>query len=142
MASNTQFAPTNTDQYSAKDLNASHKGTKFTAIAGQATSHDLAITDDVLIDGGVLVVLNGVIGDKITFQVVDIDNIKGYGANTVLGQYKTDWYINPQESVQLDFTSRYPAKVFAGLYLRVVYTSTGSNNLDVIVNYKLQKVLW
>lgn len=142
MASNTKYAPTHYDQYSAKDLNASFKGMQFTAVAGQTTTSDMAISDDMLIDGGMLIALNATLGDKVNFQVIDKDNVMQLGANTVLGQYVTDWYMNPQESIQLNFENTYPAKLYAGLYLRVVYISVGQNNVDVLVNYRLHKVLW
>lgn len=142
MASNTKYAPTHYDQYSSKDLNANFKGTKFTANAGQTTNNDLLISDDMLIDGGMLVALNSTLGDKVNLQVIDKDNILGYGANTVLGQYMTDWYMNPDASTQINFQNTYPAKLYAGLYLRVVYISVGQTDIDVIVNYRLHKVLW
>jgi hypothetical protein len=139
----SKYAPNSFHEYSSKDLNANFRGNKFVATKNTTTNNDMQITDDCLIDGAVLIVLGGVIGDKITAQVIDKDNIFGYGANTVLGQYVTDWYINPQESFQLDFNSTYPAKLFTGLYLRIVYTSIGTeNDVDVIINYKLHKVLW
>jgi len=142
MPSNTKFAPTSSQQYSSKDLNANFKGNLFSATAGTTTTNDMQITDDHLIDGATLVCIAATIGDKITMQVVDKDNVMGFGANTVLGQYVTDWYINPNESKQLDFQSMYPAKIYSGLYLRMLYTSVGATNVDVIVNYRLHKVLW
>lgn len=142
MASNTKYAPTHYDQYSSKDLNASFKGTKFVATAGQTTNNDLLISDDMLIDGGMLVALSSNLGDKVNLQVIDKDNILGYGANTVLGQYMTDWYMNPDTSTQINFQNTYPAKLYAGLYLRVIYVSTGQTDVDVLVNYRLHKVLW
>jgi hypothetical protein len=139
---NSQYAPTSSSQYSSKDLNANFKGNLFSATAGNVTNNDMLISDDHLIDGATLICINAAIGDKMTMQVVDKDNVMGYGANVVLGQYVTDWYVNPNESKQLDFQSAYPAKIYTGLYLRLIYTSTGSTNVDVIVNYRLHKILW
>lgn len=139
---NSQFAPTTQAQYSSKDLNADFQGFKFTATAGTTTTGDFKILDDSLIDGAVVLAKNTALGDKVNLQVIDIDNVKGYGANVVLGQYVTNWYINPDSTFQVDLKSAYPAKIFAGLYLRVVYTSVGANNIDFLINYKLHKVLW
>lgn len=141
MPSGTKYAPININEYGAKDLNAALRGDLFQAVAGENTTRDLLITDDSLVDGAIVHVINSALGDKLKCQVIDKDNIFGYGANTVLGQYVTDWYINPAKTEQLDFTCPYPAKIYAGLYLRVVYISVGTNNVDVIVNYKLHKVL-
>jgi hypothetical protein len=139
---NSKYAPLSSVQYSSKDLNAAHKGMKFSANASTQTVQDMQITDDVLIDGAVLITINAALGDKASFQVIDKDNVLGMGTNVVLGQYITDWYINPSETKQLEFSSIYPAKVFAGLYLRAIYDSVGSQAVDVIVNYKLHKILW
>lgn len=139
---NSKFAPLNFSEYGAKDLNASFKGINFVAAAGETTTNDLEIVDDMLIDGGVLITIGAALGDSITCQVIDKDNIFGYGYDTVLGQYITDWYMNPNSSLQVDFTNTYPAKLYAGLYLRILYTSVGTSDVNVILNYKLHKVLW
>lgn len=139
---NSQFAPTSSSQYSSKDLNADYQGFKFTATANSVSTGDFKILNDSLIDGGVVFAKNTAMGDKVTLQVVDVDNVMGYGANVVLGQYVTNWYINPDSTFQVDFKSAYPAKIFTGLYLRVLYTSVGNNNVDFIINYRLHKVLW
>lgn len=139
---NSQYAPTTGTQYSSKDLNADFQGFKFTATAGVTTTGDYKILNDSLIDGAVVLVKNSALGDKVTLQVIDIDNIIGYGANVVLGQYVTNWYINPDSTFQVDLKSAYPAKILAGLYLRVSYTSVGANNVDFLINYKLHKILW
>lgn len=139
---NSKFSPTNSDQYSSKDLNADYRGKKFVAIAGQATTYDYLVSNDYLVDGAVVYVHGAAFGDKVNFQVIDKDNVMGYGANVVLGHYVFDWYINPDEAYQYDFKSVYPAKIFSGLYMRTIYTSVGTENANVIINYKLHKCLW
>lgn len=140
---NSKYAPLSRNEYSKNDLNANFKGCKFTATKNSTTSYDMLISDDHLADGASVFVLNAAIGDKLTLQVIDIDNVLGYGANVVLGQYVTDWYINPSASSQGEFTSMYPAKILAGLYLRKIYTSVGTEtDPTVVINYKLHKVLW
>jgi hypothetical protein len=138
----SKYAPGSEKEYSAKDLNANFKGILFTATAGTTTTSDLLVSDDSLIDGAKLIVIGATIGDKGTLQVIDKDNVLGYGANTVLGQYVTDWYMNPNDSNQLDSKSAYPAKIFGGLYLRMIYTSVGPSDVNIILNYKLHKILW
>lgn len=140
---NSKYAPASFQEYSAKDLNTNLRGCHFNCAPNQTTINDYVITDDCLLDGANLHTINANLGDKITAQVIDKDNIFGYGHNVVLGQYVTDWFINPMRTEQLDYTSRYPAKIFAGLYLRIIYTSTSNSvPVDVIVNYKLHKILW
>lgn len=138
----TKYAPSKKLDYGSKDLNAALTGTKFTATAGQETIHDFLIAEDHLIDGALLVVINGALGDKVKCQVIDKDNILGYGQNIVLGEYVKDWYINPSASKQLEYESSYPAKIYGGLYLRTIYTSQGTESPEVIINYLLHKILW
>lgn len=64
-----------------------------------------------------------VLGDKITFQVIDIDNVLGYGPNIVLDEFGKDWYVMPgnTETIRL-----YKAKLIKDVYIRVKYTSVGT----------------
>lgn len=138
----SKYSPGSVKDYSAKDLNIALRGCKFVANAGQVTTNDFLINDDTLINGAIVIVLNSSLGDTIACQVIDKDNVLGYGTNVVLAQYCVDWYMNPSETEQLDFMCQYPAKIITGLYLRTLYTSVGITNSDVIVNYRLHKVLW
>jgi hypothetical protein len=138
----SKYAPGNSSEYSAKDLNADFKGMKFTASAGTTTTNDLQINDDVLVDGAVFHAIGGEFGDKAKFQIIDKDNVMGFGTNVVLAQFVTDWYINPDISIQLDEKSPYPAKIYSGLYVRVIYDSVGSTDVKIILNLRLHKVLW
>ena len=142
MPINTKYSPSHSSQYSAKDINADFRGFKFTADAGQATTHEWAAPYDIIIDGGAMSTIGASLGDSVSLQVIDKDNILGYGANTVLGQYVTNWFMNPQESVQINFQNGYPAKIVGGLYLRAIYYSVGGTDVEVILNYRLHKVLW
>jgi len=102
------------------------RGTSFsdTVAADSTKSIDYKITEERYINGGKLIIKNMGDDDKITFQVVDKDNIFGLGANTVLDEFIKDFYLPTNESlnVQLD----YPARINAGLYLRLIYTNTNT----------------
>lgn len=65
------------------------------------------------------------VGDHITFQVIDIDNILGYGANTVLDEFGHEWAVIPDSDINIRL---YKAKLIAGLYIRIKYESTGTTN--------------
>jgi len=108
--------------------------------AGQANQNiDLAMTDDVFVTGGKLRVKNANFGDTVCLQVVDVNNVLGFGANLVLAQFITNWGLVDDQEQQFDEDSPYPAKVPAGLYLRLVYTSTGTVAPNVIMNWDLHK---
>lgn len=141
MPSGTLYSPLNVLGYGAKDLNAAFVGQMFTAAKGVMTTQDLQIVDDLLVDGGVIIADGVVFGDTIDCQVVDVDNVFGYGAGVVLGQYITNWYLTTGNS-RWDFTIPYPAKLLAGLYVRINYHSIGTEiDVKVAINYKFHKVL-
>lgn len=130
------------EQFAANNVNCNIQGTIGTAIAGTTTNIDIKLTDDHFITGGNLRTNQATFGDYCTFQVIDIDNILGYGTNIVLGQYCTNWYMCSDKQEQLDETIPYPAKLKAGLYLRLKYTSTGTSDVIVAVSYRLHKALY
>lgn len=75
---------------------------------------------------------DAVVGDKITFQVVDVDNILGYGANTVLDEFGKNWYVMPDKEVTIRL---YKASLIKDLYIRLKYTSTGTVlDVDMVCN--------
>lgn len=117
------------------------KGITFTATAGTTTSHDYKITEGRLCSGTELILANHVFGDSVKFQVVDVDNILGYGAGTVLDEFATDWYVAPGQSMQGQTILPYSAEIIAGLYIRLIYNSTGGTNVSVACNLFLHKYL-
>lgn len=134
MPTNTTYDPQHIREFQKGYLNKSAKGFSFTATAGQSTSHDYTLTDDMLITGGSLLVSGGVWGDTVDFQVVH--PIAG-----VLAEYVSDWYINPASVLQKTPSVDYPAKLPAGLILRVIYNSVGETNVNVAINYDMELVL-
>lgn len=135
MPSNTGFNPKNIDDFDKANLNKDAKGVAGTITAGTNTNLDLILTDDILIAGGtVLLVKGAALGDKIDFQVVH----PTYG---VINQFVTDWFMNPDSTKQEIPTSNYPAKLPAGLTLRLVYHSVGVTDVWVAVNFNKEKVL-
>lgn len=139
----SKYAPIRQSEYSSKDLNLNFIGNQFTIPKGTTYNCDYKILDDLLVDGGRIIATNVVAGDSVTCQVIDKDNILGYGAGFVLNQFVTTWYLVPGQNLQWDFTVNYPAKVYAGLWIRVIYNSVGTETDPwVAINYKLHKVLW
>lgn len=138
MPSNTTYNPTNTGDLEKSKLNFDGQGVTQTITAGQTQNVDLTLTNDCLITGAWLIINNGNFGDSCNFQVVDTTGIYA-PAGTVLSQFITNWYLPTTIDDQFDIP--YPAKIYSGLTIRLVYTSTGSTNVSVIINYKLHKVL-
>lgn len=139
MPSGTKFRPTTYLDFSSDYLRFNSQGVSTTGIAGTTFNLDLAFTDDHLISGAWFIVSNGNQGDTCDFQIIDTTGAFTGTAGTVLNQFITNWLVPPTVDEQLDII--YPAKILAGMSLRLVYTSTGTSNPFVALNYKLHKVL-
>jgi hypothetical protein len=139
---NSTLKLTQIAQFASTNVNSANQGLRTTCTAGTTTNIDLKLNDDCFLTGGVLRTDGSAFGDYATFQVVDVDNIFGYGAGTILGQYISNWYMRSDAQEQVNENTPYPAKVLAGLYLRLVYVSTGTSNVDAVVMYRLHKALF
>jgi hypothetical protein len=86
-----------------------------------------------------LQILNGAIGDKATFQVLDTANgtISGY-PNVVLNTFGTDVYIVPNIA---EYPSKYDADLIGGMKLRLVYTAAIQTPKNIYVNFDLHEVV-
>lgn len=116
------------------------RGISGTATAGMTTNIDHKITEGRLIDGIKLLLKDHVFGDSVRFQVVDVDNMLGYGAGAVLDEFATDWYVSSNED-QDAINLPYSAELISGLYIRLIYNSTGTNNIKVRANLWLHKYM-
>jgi hypothetical protein len=135
MAINTNFNPANISEFEKSKLNKDAAGVSTTVPALTTHSLDLLLVDDTLMAGGNALLVKGAIaGDTVDFQVV-------HPVHGVENQFVTSWYINPDSTAQQLPTSTFPAKLFAGLTLRVVYHSTGPTDVWIAMNYNKEKVL-
>ena len=139
MPSNTTYKPLCISDFEASKLNFNAQGVSVTATAGVVTNLDYTLLDDCLITGCWLLISGATIGDKIAFQVVDGSGAFSGTPGTVLNQFVSNWYLSTCVDTQFDMD--YPAKIYTGLTLRLVFTSTGSTNVSIAANYKLHKVL-
>lgn len=130
---NSKFDPQNISEFVKSKLNKDGIGISGIAVAGQTTNLDITISDDYLITGGVLLVDGAVQGDNVDFQIL-------YG-QTVIAQYITNWFINYKNIRQETPSTNYPAKLTAGLTLRLVYKSTGDSDVWIAINYDREKVM-
>lgn len=105
-----------------------------TAEAGTTTDFDFRVAQERYINGVRLLLEDHTLGDKVDFQVVDIDNVLGMGANTVLDEFGKDWFVDPALHTQPDVLVPYPARILTGLYIRLKYHSSGSTDVKVKTN--------
>jgi hypothetical protein len=115
-------------------------GNKYTATKNSTTNHDFKITTtDKYLIGGEFGYRDAVWGDYIEAQVIDIDNILGLGANTVLKQYIIKRHLHPSATC-VDLVVQGAGKVLEDLYLRIKYHSVGTvTDPTFYVNYHLYK---
>lgn len=96
----------------------------FTATKDAITTSDLKITDsNQYLHSGELFTKDGAYGDWIEVQIIDIDNVLGYGVNTILRQYIKKFFINPTGN--LEVRSPYIGKTPTDVYIRIIYHSVG-----------------
>lgn len=115
-------------------------GYRGTATAGATTNLDFAIgAEDRHMSGSALILQNHAEADTIGLSVVDVDNLLGYGAGRVLKAFGTNWNVDETVSTQIPHSFNFVAKINAGFYLRVAYTSTGATNVTVKLNAVMHK---
>lgn len=121
-----------------RGLRARLKGTHFaTVTAGQTANLDWQIEQlqwegtnkDSFFDGVEYYAKNGEIGDKIKFQVVDVDGLVS-PPGTVIEEFG-DVYAMPNSPTDIIL---YKGKLVPGLYARLVYVSTGGQDVVIVCN--------
>jgi hypothetical protein len=112
------------------------RGASFSgiAIAEATTDIDYLLTAERWINGGILLLQNHNFNDSYVFQVVDKDNVLGYGAGVVLDEFIKDYFVDSDNQAQQQLMLDYPARIYAGLYLRLKYTSVGTTNVNIKCN--------
>jgi len=140
MPSNTTYAPQKTADFIGTQLRFNAQGVSTTISHGTTGNLDYLLADDCLITGAWVISNNGNFGDKANFQVLDTSTGTYSGTPYApLNQFISNWYFPPTTETQFDMV--YPAKIYTGMTLRLIYTSTGSSDVFVAINYKLHKVL-
>lgn len=121
-------------------------GFRGTATAGTSSNVDFAIgAEDRHIDGVRLFLVDHVEGDTMDFQIVDPDGVipepyrAAFPSYPMLKQFGQAWNADHEHSDQGKHVYNFLAKIAAGLYIRVVYHSTGIEDVVVKLNARLYK---
>jgi hypothetical protein len=115
------------------DYEAKATGFKDTAVKSVTTSIKYAVgAEDRYINGLELLCKNAVMGDTAQFKVTDEDNLLGYGAGVTLKQFGLNWNIDPDRTGQGLILFNYIARIPAGFYICLDYTSVGTTS-DVTI---------
>ena len=117
------------------------KGQGLSAVAykNSTTNIDFKIPEDFLyINGGELLTKDNEFGDYIEMEIIDKDNVLGYGSGTILQTYIKNWYVSPTNKNVVEVP--YGGVVPKDLYIRVKYTSVGTvNDVKVALNFFMHK---
>jgi hypothetical protein len=136
---NSTFNPSSIQEFEKSKLNYAAKGNSCIVPAGTEVDLDLIITDDMLITGAWVITIGSEFGDTAKFQVIDIYGVYTGTPGTVLNSFIEGWNMVGDVNIHMDM--QYPAKIYAGLALRLKYTSFGATDVKLAANWKLHKVL-
>lgn len=127
------------------------KGSLYIATAGALNIFDEAVTTQIKVRGGwyELMDTNAVVGDYIEFSIIDKDDVLGlfttYGLTVgvdvlELKKFIRKEYVNPNIYMRQEFASDGASTVYAGLYIRIAYLSTGANDVQFKVMEKYHEI--
>lgn len=120
--------------YSDTDHSRWH-GHLYAVPAATTVGFDFKLLEEVRLYGGYYWVQGSHLQDKMSFQVVDLDNVLGGGPGLVVNEYITEIPVPPWDH-EKDLVSPTAALIPAGLYLRVIYINTGSTDVSLGIVYK------
>lgn len=120
--------------YSATDRSR-FRGALYSVPPGASVGFDLRVDAPIRLHGGDYWVRGPHLGDTMSFQVVDVDDILGGGPGAVVTEYVTDLPLAPWDHAR-ELQSPTAATVPAGLYLRVEYSNTGAEWVALGVTYR------
>jgi hypothetical protein len=135
MAQNTTYNPEKVSDFEKSKLNFLGQSVTGTVVENETINADLVLTDDFLMNGGVLIVKEAKITDKVSLQVVH----PIYG---VVNEFVKEYRLAEDQQVQFNLDLPYPAKLFAGLTIRCKYQASSDAGTRVFaLNLMLHKVL-
>jgi hypothetical protein len=88
------------------------------------------------LSGAEIITQGATFGDWAEAQIIDIDNVLGYGENFVLKTYVRKMFISPSGDQRIDASA--PGAIPVGIYIRVMYHSVGTVNPKIYINYEIQ----
>lgn len=122
------------DSFTADQVNVRMEGLSCTVAASGVSNNDFQFAETRLINEGSLLINGGKQGDTIGLQVVDKDNVLGYGVGAVLNTFAKDLGVNPGQVFQMHYKIPYVAKLYNFLYVRIVYSATDADTRYVTLN--------
>jgi hypothetical protein len=135
MATNTTYNPEKVSDFEKSKLNFLGQSISESTLENTTKNVDLTLTDDFLLTGGVLMVKNGKMTDKVSLQIVH----PVYG---VVNEFVKEYRVVEDEQVQFKIDLPYTAKLPAGLKIRCSYIASSElGERTFALNIFLHKVL-
>ena len=131
---NSGYNPQNISDFEKSKLLFDGKSVQGTAVANDTKTIDITLSDDYLLTGGMLLVKGAKFFDSATLQIVH----PNFG---VVNQFVTEYFMKEDSQEQFNLAIGYPAKLAAGLSVRLVYKATADAGVrSIALNYQLHKV--
>jgi hypothetical protein len=109
-----------------------------TLMANGLSVWDIPLPETMVLRGATFFSANATIGDWISVQAIDKDNITGQGGTptspTILGTYAISWYIMPglvNTAEDVSISESLPQ----GIYMRINYNSVGTTAPVAVMNF-------
>lgn len=135
MPSNTVYNPEKTADFVKSKLNFNGQSIRGEVETSQTTEADYTLADDHLLTGGVLLVKEAKIGDKVSLQIV-------HPTFGVVNEFVKEYGLAEDQQVQFSLNLEYPAKLATGLKIRCKYeASSDPAKRQFVLNLLLHKVL-
>lgn len=108
-----------------------------TAAKGQTTIIDFMMPGTFMVYGADMIYDHATLGDYVQLQVIDKDNVLGYGENFILNTWIEKWFVPINQNIW-SVTSNLAGTLPQGLYIRLTYTSVGIlNDVPIRLNYRM-----
>jgi hypothetical protein len=111
-------------------------GFNFDAAASSTTTFDFHSPEERAIDGSEIWLGTRVFGCTADFEVIDKDGVMS-PAGSILGKFAYGWNIHPD--TENSKRPGYPAKIYAGLYIRIKLYNPSASAVKVYGNLTLHE---
>ena len=133
--------PSRAYAFSTSDFEFAPQAALDTCTAGSTKAVLLAMDGTKYMNGGKLITDgHGAFGDWVSADVIDHDNLLGYGVDTVLKTWIQKWYVDAK-ACEDTIVTPYAGKPPAGMYLRLTYHSVGATDVGFALNLLVHKAI-
>lgn len=115
------------------------KGISFECASEAYTVQDYELTENFFCNGAEVLFYTQETHSHVTFQVVDKNNVLGFGENLVLDTFVDNWNLSAKVDRNGPITLNYPALLRLGLFIRITVFNASLLNTTCFVNLFLHQ---